>query len=155
MSEPIEDRSEQVDELVRERDEHLRLIIESATDFAIFTLDLGGRIISWNVGAERILGYKQDEILGTHVSIIFTPEDLAKGRVEFEMSSALYEGRENDDRWHVRKGGIRFWANGMMMPLKNRQGETCGYLKILPRSDREEACPRAPAGDRRAARPRR
>jgi PAS domain S-box-containing protein len=131
MSEPIEDRSEHVAELLRERDEHLRLIIESATDFAIFTLDLGGRIISWNVGAERILGYTQNEVLGKHVSIIFTPEDVAKGRIEFEMGSALYEGRENDDRWHMRKGGVRFWANGMMMPLKDKRGESCGYLKIL------------------------
>src|SRR4029077_6714244 len=87
--------------------------------------------ISWNIGAERILGYREEEILGKHVSIIFTPEDNAQGRAEFEMHGAWYEGHENDDRWHVRKGGIRFWANGMMMPLKDEAGEIQGYLKIL------------------------
>jgi PAS domain S-box-containing protein len=120
-----------IEDALREREEHFRLIVESATDFAIFTLDLDGRILSWNIGAERILGYREGEILGQHVSIIFTPEDNAKGRAEFEMRGALYEGHENDDRWHIKKGGVRFWANGMMMPLKDEAGNTRGYLKIL------------------------
>ena len=116
---------------LREREEHFRLIVESAIDYAIFTLSLDGRITSWNVGAERILGYREEEILGRHVSIIFTPEDNAKGRAEFEMHGAVNEEHENDDRWHLKKGGIRFWANGMMMPLKDEAGGIKGYLKIL------------------------
>jgi PAS domain S-box-containing protein len=120
-----------MEEALREREEHFRLIVESATDFAIFTLTLDGRIVSWNSGAERILGYSEDEILGKHVSVIFTPEDNAQGRVEFEMHGAFYQGHENDDRWHVRKGGVRLWANGIMMPLKDEVGVVKGYLKIL------------------------
>ena len=131
-----------IEEALHEREEHFRMIVESAIDFAIFTLSLNGHITSWNIGAERILGYSEEEILGQHVSIIFTAEDNAKGRAEFEMHGALFEGRENDDRWHVKKGGIRFWANGLMMPLKDEAGEIKGYLKILrdrteKRSDRE------------------
>jgi PAS domain S-box-containing protein len=120
-----------IEEALREREEHFRLIVESATDFAIFTLTLDGRIVSWNSGAERTLGYSEEEILGKHVSIIFTPEDIAGGRVAFEMRGALYQGHENDDRWHVRKGGVRFWANGIMMPLRDDAGVVKGYLKIL------------------------
>ena len=120
-----------IEEALHQREEHFRLIVESATDFAIFTLGLEGRIISWNAGAERILGFSEDEILGSHVSIIFTPEDNAAGRAEFEMRGAVHDGHENDDRWHVKKGGARFWANGIMMPLKNEEGKIKGYLKIL------------------------
>jgi PAS domain S-box-containing protein len=120
-----------IEQSIRERDELFRLIVESATGYAIFTLGLDGRIASWNSGAERILGYSEDEILGKHVNVIFTPEDNAGGRAEFEMRAALGEGREDDDRWHVRNGGTRFWANGIMMPLKDEAGRTCGFLKIL------------------------
>lgn len=123
--------SRHLGELLRERDEHLRMIVESATDFAIFTLSLDGHIVSWNVGAQRILGYTDQEIIGKHVSIIFTAEDIAEGRVESEMRTAADLGRKNDDRWHVRKGGVRFWANGMMMPLTDEASQTRGYLKIL------------------------
>ena len=87
----ITDRK-RIEEALRKRDEHFRLIVGSAIDFAIFTLSLDGRIISWNVGAERILGYREDEVLGRHVSIIFTPEDNAKGRAEFEMHGAWARG---------------------------------------------------------------
>jgi PAS domain S-box-containing protein len=118
-------------DVMRDRDEQFRLIVESAVDFAIFTLDPDGRIASWNVGAERILGYSEQEILGKDVRIIFTPEDIAIGRVEAEMRGTLDTGHENDDRWHVKKGGVRFWANGTMMALTDDSGTTRGYLKIL------------------------
>ena len=120
-----------LEEALRDREENFRMIVASAVDFAIFTLDGDGRIQSWNSGAERILGYSEDEILGQHVGVIFTPEDNAAGRIEFEMQGAAYWGHENDDRWHVKKGGVRFWANGRMMPLKDEAGELKGYLKIL------------------------
>src|SRR3954453_1148638 len=96
-----------IEEALREREEHFRLIVESATDFAIFSLGTDGRITSWNTGAERILGYKEEEALGRHVSLIFTPEDNATGRAEFEMHGAYFAGGENDDRWHMKKGGTR------------------------------------------------
>ena len=100
-------------------------------EYAIFTLNLDGRITSWNIGAERVFGYAEEEILGRHVSMLFTPEDNAEGRSDVEMRRAVNEGRANDDRWHAKKGGLRFWATGMMMPLKGEAGEITGYLKIV------------------------
>ncbi|MDO9713012.1 PAS domain S-box protein [Paracraurococcus lichenis] len=113
----------------RESSELHRLILESATDYAIFTTDLTGRVTSWNEGAHRILGWKETEILGMPGTLIFTPEDRAAGAQDAEMDTALEQGRAADERWHVRKDGSRFWASGMMMPLVD--GEVRGFLKIL------------------------
>lgn len=115
-------------ELQRSSELH-RLILESATDYAIFSMDLWGKVTSWNEGARRILGWEEAEILGQPVSMIFTPEDLAAGVPDAEMNMALERGRAADERWHIRKDGTRFWARGQMMPL--RDGEVQGFLKIL------------------------
>jgi PAS domain S-box-containing protein len=104
-----------------------RLIVESATDYAILTLDLAGRITSWNKGAQRILGWQEADILGRPVGIIFVPED--QDAPQAEMTAALEHGHAADERWHIRQDGTRFWARGAMMPL--RDGETRGFLKIL------------------------
>jgi PAS domain S-box-containing protein len=106
-----------------------RLILESATDYAIFSMDPSGKVISWNEGARRILGWEESEILGQAGSIIFTPEDRAAAAPDHEMDTALECGQAADERWHVRKDGSRFWARGQMMPL--RDGEVRGFLKIL------------------------
>lgn len=111
-------------------EQQLHLILESAVEYAIFTMDLAGRITTWNEGARRILGYKREEIVGRRGHIIFTPEDLAAGCPEAEMKGALSEGRAADERWHVREDGSRFWAQGMMMPLQH-DGAVHGFLKIL------------------------
>jgi PAS domain S-box-containing protein len=105
----------------------LRLIFESATDFAIFTVDPNGVTTSWNIGAERLLGYKEEEIIGQLADIIFTPEDgLDAAARERETARAI--GRAEDERWQVRKDGSRFFASGLMMPLEDpRQG----FVKIL------------------------
>lgn len=111
--------------------EHLRLIIENARDFAIFTTDLERRIVSWNTGAERILGFSESEILGETADVIFTPEDRAAMVPEKEEQTAIREGRASDDRWHLRKDGSRFWASGSMMAMRNVSGEVVGLLKIF------------------------
>ena len=105
----------------------LRLIFESATDFAIFTTDPNGVTTSWNIGAERLLGYREEEIIGQLADIIFTPEDgLDAAARERETARAI--GRAEDERWQVRKDGSRFFASGLMMPLEDpRQG----FVKIL------------------------
>ncbi|MFH5925099.1 HWE histidine kinase domain-containing protein [Roseomonas xinghualingensis] len=116
----------------RRRDqEHLQLIFESATEYAIFTLDLEGRVTTWNPGAQRILGYEESEILGRPGAVIFTPEERAEGQPETEMSQAVEDGRASAERWHIRADGSRFWAGGMMMPLRDREGRLQGFLKIL------------------------
>ncbi|MBL6454572.1 PAS domain S-box protein [Belnapia sp. T6] len=102
---------------LRERDERLRLILDSATEYAIFTTDLDRRVTSWNAGAERLLGWTGTEIIGRSADLIFTPEDRAAGVPEREAETALAQGRAENERWHLRRDGARFWASGLSMPL--------------------------------------
>jgi PAS domain S-box-containing protein len=105
----------------------LRLIIESVTDFAVFAQDEFGKVISWNIGAERLTGYSEQEILGQNGDIIFTPEDRAAGAPQDERSRASQNGRSEDERWHQRKDGSRFWGSGLMMRLRTG----VGFVKIM------------------------
>jgi PAS domain S-box-containing protein len=107
----------------------LRAILESATDYAIITLDLNGAVTNWNSGARNILGWEESEVLGRDGAFIFTPEDREAGAHRQEMEKALTEGRALDERWHLKKDGTRFWGNGILTPF--RDGELQGYLKIL------------------------
>ncbi len=123
-----------------ESEERYRLIVESAEEYAIFTTDLAGVVTTWNAGAERILGYAAGEILGRSAALVFTPEDRAAGRLAEEMRLALAEGCGDNERWHLRKDGSRFWASGLTMPLRDRAGAVRGFLKILrDRSERRRA----------------
>src|SRR3954464_12365010 len=90
------------------------LLIETSRDYAVFVVDLEGRVLTWNPGAERVLGYAESEIVGQSPFLLFTPENRAEGVPEQELQTALREGRASDDRWHTRKGGTRFWASGVM-----------------------------------------
>jgi PAS domain S-box-containing protein len=108
-----------------------RSIFDSAVDFAIIATTKQGLITDWNRGAEQIFGWRSDEMRGHSARRFFTPEDLERGQIEKEMSVALAKGRGNDERWHLRKDGARFWASGEMMPLRNADGEHLGYIKIL------------------------
>ncbi len=93
------------------------LILRSIVDFAIVTLDVDGIITSWNEGAEQVLEWTEEEAIGQHADIFFTKEDRAQSRPEVEMAGALENGRAEDERWHVRKSGQKFWGSGLMMPL--------------------------------------
>ena len=116
---------------VREADTRHRQILDSALDYAIVTMDLHGDVTSWNSGAEAILGWSEAEMRGKPADIFFTREDVAAGIPEREMESARELGRGNDERWHVRKDGRRFFGAGEMMPLRSEAGAHVGYLKIL------------------------
>jgi PAS domain S-box-containing protein len=105
----------------------LAAILESASDYAIIALDDTNQIIFWNTGAENLLGWSADEVIGENGEIIFTPEDRAAGAVEAEINRAIEKGRAEDERWHVRKDSSRFWGSGLMMPLKTGSG----FLKIM------------------------
>lgn len=109
----------------------LQNIYESATYFAIFTIELDGKVNSWNSGAELILGFSQEDMLGNDLSLIFTPESRAAGDLEREMATAAATGRATDYRWHLRKDGTSFWADGVMTPIRNDTNEIIGFLKIL------------------------
>jgi PAS domain S-box-containing protein len=128
----VEDISERkrAEEALRNSEERLRLTMESVTDYAIFTTDTEGRVETWNVGAERIFGYTEEEIVGQRGAIIFTPEDRAKGEPEKEMREAREAGRAADERWHVRKDDSRFYASGVLAPLRDEGGAVVGYAKI-------------------------
>jgi PAS domain S-box-containing protein len=112
-----------------------RLLFEETVDYAVFHLSLGGVIETWNPGAERIFGFKAAEILGRHGSMLFTPEDTLQGVPEREAKYAAETGRAEDSRWHVRKDGSRFWANGVMVGLRDERG-VVGLAKII-RDDTE------------------
>jgi len=116
------------DESILPDSELLRLIFESATDFAIFTMDPKGIATSWNSGAQRLLGYKDEEIIGTSVDVIFPPEEAGSEAAAEERRIALAQGRAEDERWQQRKDGSLFWASGLMMPLAERDA---GFVKIL------------------------
>lgn len=111
-----------------ESEELLRLIFESLTEYAVFSTDPAGRITSWNVGAERVLGFSEAEALGRSADIIFTPEDCAADMPAIERRCAAETGRANDQRWTMRADGTRFWASGLMLPLAD---PAQGFLKIL------------------------
>jgi PAS domain S-box-containing protein len=122
------------------RDELAELIIESAGDFAIYTTDRDGTTTSWNVGGECLFGFTEAEMIGQSGDVIFTPEDRAAGAPEGERRQVDAEGRAFDERWHQRKDGSRFWASGLLMPL--RTGD--GYVKIArDRTEQYEADQRA------------
>jgi len=108
-----------------------RLLIENVRDYSITTLDPQGRYNSWNRGSERLLGYTEAEILGQPSAHIFTTEDRERGAPEEEMRIARENGRAEDDRWHVRKDGSRFWASGILTPLWEKSGGLLGYAKIM------------------------
>ncbi|NKE65914.1 PAS domain S-box protein [Ramlibacter sp. RBP-2] len=112
-------------------DRHYRQIVQGAIDYAIIGTDEQGRVVSWNEGARRILGWSEQEMAGQSLHRIFTPEDVAAGMVEREMDQARRTGRAADERWHQRSGGERFWASGELMPLRGDTGAVTGFVKIL------------------------
>lgn len=112
-------------------EERHRLIVENARDFAIFTIDLSGKIETWNPGAERLFGYLEAEAIGMPGARIFTPEDIEQKVPEREMQTALETGHALDERWHQRQDGSRFWASGFMHTLRDKTGTLQGFVKIV------------------------
>jgi two-component system CheB/CheR fusion protein len=118
----------QAEEQARASEAHMRMVAESANDYAIITEDEDGRVTSWNRGAEKLFGWSADEMAGQPLDRLFTPEDLAAGAPADELRRAREDGRAEDERWHVRKDGSRFFCSGVTTPLRN--GGFYGYAKI-------------------------
>lgn len=120
---------------LRRSEERLRLVLDSASDYAIFATDPDRRVVTWNAGAERLLGWAEGEVVGRSADVIFTPEDREGGAPAAEAARALAEGRAENERWHVRKDGTRFWASGLVMPLRDSAGgpgaPPIGLLKVM------------------------
>ena len=115
---------------LRENEVPFRLLVEAVQDYAIFMLDPEGFVSSWNIGAERIKGYKAEEIIGKHFSHFYPEEDLRDGKPERELVEAAKEGRFEDEGWRVRKDGTRFWANVIITAIKDDSGRLLGFAKI-------------------------
>ena len=111
-------------------EESLRLMIESIKDFAVFTIDPDGRVVTWNSGAERLFGYSEAEILSQHIAVLFPPEDRAANVPEHEIAAAAATGRATDERWHIRKDGGRFFASGVLTPIFDEENRLRGFAKI-------------------------
>ena len=123
-------RRRNAEALLRESEEQFRLLVDSVRDYAIFMLDPGGRVATWNVGAEHIKGYRAEEILGQHFSIFYPEEKIAERFPQYELDVAAREGRFEDEGWRIRKDGSRFWANVVITALRNAKRELIGFAKV-------------------------
>ena len=121
-------------------DDSFRLLVDSVKDYAIIMLDPEGHVASWNAGAERIKGYRPDEIVGKHFSCFYPAEAVARGVPEQELRAAAKEGRFEDEGWRVRKDGKQFWANAILSALRDKDGTLRGFAKVTrDLSERKQA----------------
>ena len=114
----------------READERFRHLVESVKDYAIFVLDPSGHVITWNIGAERIKGYKASEIIGKHFSTFYPPDEVAAGKCEQVLEIAAREGRYEEEGWRLRQDRSRLWANVTLTALRNSEGVLTGFAKV-------------------------
>ncbi|AGW94180.1 chemotaxis protein CheY [Ralstonia pickettii DTP0602] len=117
-------------EALRQSEETLRLLVEGVKDYAIFMLDPGGHVISWNAGASYIKGYRRDEIIGRHFSLFYPPEDVAAGKPARHLERARRGGRMEDEGWRVRKDGSLFWANVTLTAVYDESRSLRGFAKV-------------------------
>lgn len=110
--------------------EMLQLLVDNIKEYAIIMLDPRGNVATWSSAAQRIKGYRADEIIGKYFSAFYTPEDIAAGKCERELEVAAREGRFEDEGWRVRKDGSRFWANVVITALRDDKGNIRGFGKV-------------------------
>ncbi|OOQ58512.1 PAS domain-containing protein [Mucilaginibacter pedocola] len=119
------------DSYFRMSEDFFHQVLESLEDYAVVTTDKNGDINSWNSGAEKVLGYKEVEVIGRSAKIFFTPEDIAISEPEKELTNALIHGRAIDERYHMRRDGSRFWGSGLVFPLYDEERNHRGFTKIM------------------------
>ena len=120
----------QAQELLRQSEERFRLLVEEVRDYAIFVLDPEGRINSWNLGAQQLKGYREEEILGKHFSMFYPEADRKAGKPQHMLEVAAQAGRVEDEGWRVRKDGSMFWANVVITALHDHGGKLIGFSKV-------------------------
>ncbi|GGX92962.1 PAS domain S-box protein [Massilia dura] len=117
-------------EALRQSEQHFRLLVQGVTDYAIYMLSPQGEITNWNVGAQRIKGYSQEEVLGSHFRRFFTDEDRAAGTPERALETAAREGRYESEGWRMRRDGTRFFAHAVIDAIHDEQRTLIGFAKI-------------------------
>ncbi|GAA4325674.1 PAS domain-containing sensor histidine kinase [Pigmentiphaga soli] len=120
----------QAEEALRQSEQQFRVLVQGVTDYAIYTLDPTGRVTHWNVGAQRIKGYTQEEIIGSHFSRFYTAEDRAAGLPARALATASNAGRFEQEGWRVRKNGSRFMAHVVIEAIRNEAGDVIGFAKV-------------------------
>jgi PAS domain S-box-containing protein len=115
---------------LRASEARLRMMLDSVKDYAIFMLDANGRVQTWNTGARAIKGYTAEEIVGSHFSRFYPPEDVRQGRPQRELQTAARAGTYEEEGWRVRRDGSRFWANVLITAIRDESGELTGYVKV-------------------------
>ncbi len=132
---------------------HVRLLLDSIEDYAIYLLDATGRVLTWNLGAELNKGYKSEEVLGQHYSLFFVPEDIDSRIPDRELAIAAANGRCCGESWRLRKNGERFWASFALTAVRGESGKLLGYAKVVrdvsERKRHEDTLLRLEAGLRR------
>src|SRR6266403_1624606 len=138
---------QRAEEALRVSGERFRQLIEGVQEYAIFELNSLGYIVSWNAGAERLKGYRTEEIIGKHFSQFYAPEDVQSGRPESNLRQAVQKGECEDEGWRMRKDGSRFWANVVITALRHADGSLQGFAKVTrdmtERHGKEETLARA------------
>ncbi|HEY7726698.1 MAG TPA: PAS domain S-box protein, partial [Anaeromyxobacteraceae bacterium] len=133
-------------EQLAESEARFRLFVEGMHDAAMYMLDAEGRVRSWNLGAQRVIGYHPGEILGRHFRAFLTPEDQAAGVPERELADAAAQGSIEREAWRVRRDGGRFWAHVTVAALRDPEGRLVGYARLV-----RDATERKRGEQRRAA----
>lgn len=118
------------DEQLRLSEARFRLLVESVKDYAIFMLDPQGYVVTWNAGAERLKGYRAEEIIGQRFTRFYPEEEALSGRCDRKLEVALREGRFEEEGWRIRKDGSRFWANVLITAIKDSTGQHLGFTKV-------------------------
>jgi PAS domain S-box-containing protein len=119
-----------VEETLRFTEESFRLMVESVSDYAIVMLDPQGQVVSWNTGAERIMGFDSDEIVGRHFALFYPGDDVAQDKPHQDLGHAADGGRFEDEGWRVRKNGSLFWANIVITAIRDQAGNLRGFAKL-------------------------
>src|SRR5829696_300035 len=125
-----ETRQQRLEEALQQSEQRFERLVEAAKDYAIFMTDADGCVSTWNEGAQRLFGYGEGEIVGQDGNILFTPEDRESGAPERELQKARKEGRAEDERWHMRNDGSRFWASGFVRPAFDERDNLIGFSKV-------------------------
>jgi len=120
----------QTQEELRQSEQRFRLLLESVQDYAIYMLDLDGRVVTWNAGAARVKGYAARDIIGKHVSVFYTAEERAAGVCERELKIAAEVGRFEVEGWRVRQDGTQLWASVVITAMRDAQGVLIGFAKV-------------------------